>query len=201
MTVCQLWISDGRDDYHEQSVESILRMIPPADHVVTVDDRDHRLGFTGAVYQAWTEALKTGADWVFHCELDFTYNEPVPIDRMIGVLERNPDLVQLSLKRQPVNAEEQAAGDIIAIAPDDYHQVIDEYGDAWVQQRRFFTTNPSLYRMTLCERGWPQEKHSEGMFTGYYRRDHPEHWFGIWGKKWDPPRVTHIGHQRTGTGY
>lgn len=200
MSVCQIWIRDGRDAYHEQAVESISRMLPNPRYVVVVDDRDHRLGFTGAVQQAWTEALKTGADYVFHCELDFTYNEPVEIDRMVGVLERRLDLVQLSLKRQPVNGEEIAAGDFVALHPDDYHEVIDD-GDVWLQQRRFFTTNPSLYRMELCERGWPQEKHSEGMFTGYYRRDHPDHWFGIWGKKWDPPRVTHIGDVRTGTGY
>jgi hypothetical protein len=200
MTVCQLWIRDGRDAYHEQAIDSIRRMIPPADHVVVVDDHDHRLGFTGAVHQAWTRALETGADWVFHCELDFTYNEPVDIGRMIDVLERHPELVQLSLKRQPVNNEEKAAGDFIALAPDDYHE-ISCHGDTWIQQRRFFTTNPSLYRMTLCERGWPQEQFSEGKFTGYYRRDHPDHWFGIWGKKWDAPRVTHIGDHRSGTGY
>jgi hypothetical protein len=175
-------------------------MLPAPDYIVTVDDRDHRLGFTGAVHEAWTKALMTDADYVFHCELDFTYNEPVDIDRMTAVLDRHPDLVQLSLKRQPVNAEEMAAGDFIALAPDDYHETCDA-GDVWIQQRRFFTTNPSLYRMSLCERGWPQEVHSEGKFTGYYRRDHPDHWFGIWGKKWDPPRVAHIGDHRAGTGY
>ena len=157
-------------------------------------------GYTGAVQQAWAEALKTGADYVFHCELDFTYNEPVDLPRMAAVLDRRPDLVQLSLKRQPVNNEEVAAGDFVALHPDDYHETFDG-GDVWLQQKRFFTTNPSLYRMSLVERGWPRGRYSEGKFTGRYLRDYPEHWFGIWGKKWDPPRVTHIGDIRTGTGY
>jgi glycosyltransferase involved in cell wall biosynthesis len=195
-----VWIRDGRDGYHEQSIDSIREMIPQPDHLVVVNDHDHRLGFSGAVHVAWAEALATGADYVFHCELDFTFNEKVDIDRMIGVLERHPEVVQLSLKRQPVNNEEIAAGDFIALHPDDYHEIIDG-DDVWLQQRRFFTTNPSLYRTDLCRLGWPQEQYSEGIFTGRYRDAHPDHWFGIWGAKWDRPRVTHIGHQRTGTGY
>lgn len=198
--VVQLWICDGRDQYHRRSIESILEMLPPPAEIVTVNDRYHKLGFSGAVQEGWRRIRELDVDYVFHCELDFTYNEPVDLGRMIGVLERRPDLVQLSLKRQPVNAEEKAAGDFVALAPDDYHEIIDD-GDIWLEQRRFFTTNPSLYRASLCERGWPQETHSEGKFTGYYRRDHPDHWFGIWGKKFDPPRVTHIGDVRSGTGY
>lgn len=200
MTVCQIWIRDGRDEYHERAIASIWKMIPLPDELIIVDDREHKLGFTGAVHKAWTEALKTGAEYVFHCELDFTYNEPVDIAAMAAVLDRHSELVQLSLKRQPVNRDERAAGDFIALHPDDYHEVTED-GDTWLQQRRFFTTNPSLYRMSLCERGWPLEEHSEGKFTGYYRRDHPDHWFGIWGRKWDPPRVTHIGDHREGNGY
>lgn len=200
MSVCQVWIGDGRDEYHIPSMASIEAMLPEPDHLVIIDDSDHTLGFSGAVQMAWERVLETGADYVFHCELDFTYNEAVPIDRMIGVLERHPELVQLSLKRQPVNREEIGAGDFIALHPEDYRQ-IREGDDVWLEQRRFFTTNPSLYRVELCKLGWPQEQYSEGIFTGRYRDANPDHWFGIWGAKWDPPRVTHIGHQRTGTGY
>lgn len=200
MTVCQIWIGDGRDEYHDKAIASIEATIPPPDFRVIIDDRKHELGFSGAIRQAWSRVLDTGADYVFHCELDFTYNEPVELDRMIGVLQRHPDLLQLSLKRQPVNQEEKRVGDFIALHPDDYHEVRDG-DDVWLEQRRFFTTNPSVYRASLCQRGWPQEKHSEGMFTGYYFRDHPDHWSGIWGAKWDPPRVHHIGDLRTGKGY
>jgi hypothetical protein len=199
-TVCQVWIGDGRDNYHREAIDSIRRMLPPADHVVHIDDRLHLLGFSGAVQAAWDLVLDSGCEFVFHCELDFTYNEPVPVDRMIGVLDRHPEVVQLSLKRQPVNQEERAAGDILRVHWEDYHEVADGE-DVWVEQRRFFTTNPSLYRAELCKRGWPQEQYSEGKFTGYYRRDFPEDWFGIWGAKTDPPRVTHIGEHRTGNGY
>lgn len=200
MTVCQIRIGDGRDEYHDKARASIEEMIPPPDHVIELDDRQHLRGFAGSVRLAWELALATGADWVFHCELDFTYNEAVPLDRMIAVLERHPEIVQMSLKRQPVNHEERMAGDILALHPDCYTDVHED-GETWVEHRRFFTTNPSLYRTQLCHRGWPQEERSEGKFTGYYFRDHPDHVSGIWGAKADPPRVTHIGDERTGTGY
>jgi hypothetical protein len=200
VTVCQVWIGDGRDDYHKLATASIADMTPKPDHLVVIDDRDHQLGFSGAVQQAWTQVLETGADYVFHCELDFTYNEPVPIDRMIGVLERHPEVVQLSLKRQPMTAAESAAGDILLANAEHCQEIIDGE-DVWVNQRRWFTTNPSLYRTDLCRRGWPQCQYSEGTFTIGYLQDHPHHWFGVWGALADPARVTHIGHERVGTGY
>lgn len=200
MSVCQIRIGDGRDDYHKKAVESIEEMIPAPDCIVEVDDRDHLLGFSGAVQLAWDNALLSGCDYIMHCELDFTYNEPVELDAMTSVLEQHPEIVQMSLKRQPVNDVERAAGDILALNWEDYTEVA-ERGEVWVQHRCFWTTNPSLYRTDLCRRGWPQEERSEGKFTGYYFRDHPDHVSGIWGAKSDPPRVTHIGDERTGKGY
>lgn len=200
MGVCLLQIGDGRTEYHDQSLASIAEMLPAPDAVVTIDDSDHRLGFTGAVIEGWRQVLETGAEYVFHAELDFTYNEPVPLDRMIGVLDRRPYLIQLSLLRQPVNAAERAAGGIVQCAPDDYHEVHDG-GDVWLEQRRFFTTNPSVYRTDLCRRGWPNVEHSEGVFTAQVRDPDPDVRFGIWGAKWDPPRVHHIGGERAGHGY
>lgn len=198
--VCQLWIRDGRDEYHDESIRSILAMLPPPDDLVVVDDHDHRLGFSGAVAEGWRRVLESGCDYVFHAELDFTYNEPVPLDRMIQVLERHPEVVQLSLKRQPVNHEEIAAGDFVRLAPNDYHEQCDG-DDVWTQHRKFWTTNPSLYRVELCRLGWPQERFSEGKFSGRYFQANPTHWSGIWGAKYDPPRVHHIGEKRAGRGY
>ena len=67
------------------------------------------------------------------------------------------------------------------------------------RHRRFFTTNPSVYRASLCERGWPQEPHSEGVFTHRLLADGFD--FAFWGGRFDPPAVTHIGAERTGRGY
>lgn len=201
MTVCHLLIGDGRDSYHRVSRASLKDKVPEPDFVVEIDDREHRLGFTGAVIKGWKKVLTTGADWVLHHELDFTYNEPVDVQRMIAVLERQPHLSQMSLLRQAVNEEEKAAGGIIPAHPEDYVEVTDQ-GDTWIETQRFiFTTNPSIYSTALIARGWPNERESEGKFGAYLRRDRPEVRCGIWGALNDPPRVQHIGDERTGGGY
>lgn len=200
MKVCQIRIGDGRDDYHDKARASIDEMWPLPDYVIEIDDRDHRLGFAGAIALAWDKVRRTNADYVAHLELDFTYTEQVEQDRMIGCLERHPHLVQMSLKRQPVNGEEVAAGDFVKLHPEDYREQYDGYA-VWTETRRFFTTNPSLYPVNLCYRGWPQVQHSEGVFSIEYFREHPHAHTGIWGAKFDEPRCIHIGDVRAGTGY
>ena len=199
MSVCLLRIGDGRDDYHDASWASAVENLPPVDHVVTVDDRTHSLGFSGAIQHGWQQVIETDADYVFHLELDFLFNQPVPLDRIIAVLERRPNLAQICLKRQPVNNEEIAAGGIVERNPDAYTQRVD-HGDIYTEHRVCFSTNPCVYPAALCHQGWPQVKNSEGIFTHRLLAD-PDVRFAFWGAKQDPPLVTHIGETRTGGGY
>jgi hypothetical protein len=197
-TVCWL-ITTDRPGCLAQSLPSLEASLPPPDHVVVVHDEGHQLGFTGAVAEGWRQVLETGADYCWHHEDDFTYRAPVQLDRMIDVLQRQPHLTQMSLLRQPVNAEEKAAGGIIHAHPEDYAERTQI--DTWVETARFlFTTNPSVYSTELCKIGWPDESESEGKFGAYLRAERPDARCGIWGQKWDVPRCTHIG-VRTGTGY
>lgn len=200
MSVCWLAIGDGRDDYHEQSIASAKAMLPKPDHAVVIDDSDHRLGFAGAIQAGWDEVLATGAEWIVHLELDFIFHAPVPLDRMVAVLDRHPQLAQLALKRQPWNAEEAAAGGIVELHPDEYEQRTD-HGDIWTEHRLFFSTNPSVYSTALCHYGWPQESESEGKFTHRLLED-PGVRFAFWGAKFDPPLVEHLGARSAdGHGY
>lgn len=199
MNLAVLAITD-RPHYYEQAFVSLQENVPEPKWFIKIDDTDHELGFAGAIAEGWRRIREeTEADWVFHAEDDFTYNVPVPVDRMIAVLARKPHLAQLSLLRQPVNAEERAAGGIIQGWTDDFTQVTDT-GDVWTEHRRFWTTNPSVYSAAICAHGWPQEPESEGKFTHRLLAD-PELRFGIWGAKQDPPLVTHIGEARAGHGY
>lgn len=199
MSVAILSITD-RPHYYEQAFASLQEQVPEPDWFIRIEDEGHELGFAGAIAEGWRRIREeTDAEWVFHAEDDFTYNVPVPLDRMIAVLARTPHLIQMALKRQAVNAEEIAAGGLIEACPDDFTQVTDT-GDVWTEHRRWFTTNPSVYPAALCAQGWPQEKHSEGTFTHRLLVD-PEVRFGIWGAKVDPPLVTHIGQERAGHGY
>lgn len=199
MTVCWLMIGDGRDEYHERSLASAKRHIPRPDFTVVVDDSAHELGFAGAIAEGWRRVREIGPDWVFHLELDFTFDAPVPLDRMIAVLKRNPYLVQMALKRQPVNPDEQAAGGIVELDPDSFEQRTSG-GDIWTEHRKFFTTNPSVYPAALCAQPWPQESRSEGLFSLKLFED-PKARSAFWGAKFDAPLTHHIGDERAGKGY
>lgn len=199
-TFCFLLIHDGRHDYRERTLASAKEMLPEPDLMIEVDDTAHELGFAGAIAEGWRRVIAgPPVDYVFHCEGDFLFNSPVPIDRMIAVLERHPSLAQISLMRQPWGPAEEACGGFIGLNADSYRQRVD-HGDIFTEHRVCFTTNPSLYPAALCRQGWPQEQHSEGIFTHRLLAD-PDVRFGIWGAKNDPPRVTHIGHERAGHGY
>jgi len=199
MSVCVLTIRDGRDDVHEESLATLIQQSPEPEYHVSIDDRSHELGFAGAIAKGWREVLATGTDYVFHHEADFIFNQPVPIEQMIGLLEAQPHLVQVALKRQPCNAEEAAAGGIVELHPDDFRER--HHGDyVWTEHRRFFTTNPSVYPAALCARGWPQVKHSEGIFSHRLFNGDPEAHSCFWGAKWDEPMVEHVG-VRVGHGY
>jgi len=199
MSVCLLLIGDGRDELHERSVASAKLCLPPVEHLVKVDDRKHELGFAGAVEEGWRRVARTEAEWVFHLEADFVFNREVPLERMIAVLKAHSYLAQVALKRQPWNVAEREAGGIVELNPDDFSQRT-EGGDIWTEHRRFFTTNPGVYSANLCRQGWPLEEHSEGRFTHRLLED-PKLRFALWGAKFDPPLVEHIGAERVGHGY
>jgi hypothetical protein len=210
MTVALLLISDGRHDYLERTLASLttalgfrseheLRQSFTGDgnQWVHVRDDDHLLGFAGAIAKGWNQVR---TDHVFHVEADFVFSDRMPaLGEMIDLLQRQPQLAQVALKRQPWNAEERVAGGIVELHPDDFTERHDDYA-VWTEHRRFFTTNPSVYSSRLCRIGWPQEPQSEGMFTHRLLRD-PLLRFAFWGAKLDPPRVEHIGAERAGVGY
>lgn len=198
MTVCLLTIGDGRDGYHERSWASLREMLPDTDYTVSIDDRDHRLGFSGAYGEGFRRAAETGADYVFGAELDFTFRRPIPLNDMAATLAANTDLVQMALLRQPWNAAEKAAGGIIEQRPETY--VRSEWGPyTYMAHRNFVTTNPALWPMWVIKRGWPQVPESEGRFGLDLFAERPEYRAAFWGagEVW----TDHIGAVRSGAGY
>lgn len=197
MTFALLAIGDGRYDYRERTFASAAETLPDFDHVIEIDDTGHELGFGGAIQEGWRRVLDTDATHIFHLELDYTFNRPVPVKRMACVLDAYPYLVQVALRRQPWNDEEARKGTVV---PDDAVEM-QWYDNAWLEHTRNFTTNPSLYPRWVAEYGWPSGKESEGRFGGYLRRLRPELRFAYWGRRDDPEACFHIGEHRTGTGY
>lgn len=196
MTTALLAIGDGRLEYEVPALKSALRFLPRFDQYIFVDDSAHRLGFAGAVQAGWDQVQ---TDYVFHLELDFTFDTPVPVPDMLALLIAHPELLQVSLKRQAWSNEEKAAGGIVELHPDWFTTVEGDLATR-TEHRVYFTTNPSVYRSGLCRLGWPQVPHSEGVFTAQLLRDGAAR-FAILGAKFDPPRTTHIGTERRGGKY
>lgn len=224
MSVTLLVMADGRDEYLDVAIQSAADNLhgPVVELVLHDDSGDGRYrqrlrerfpdfrvigdgprrGFAGAIAHAWRYlSTHQTTDWVFHLEQDFIFTGPVPLRDMISVMEGNPHLVQMALRRQPWNDQERAAGGIVELHPDSYEARQDEQGRHWLEHRRFFTTNPSLYPRSLTIRGWPDVRRSEGRFgIDLFGSDHRKR-SGYWGARDSGIWCEHIGHTRRGRGY
>lgn len=197
MSLGLLMIGDGRDEAHERAHESLKRHVLAHnrfDQVVAVDDREHLLGFAGAIQHGWAQ-MRT--DFVFHMEMDFTFNWDVDLAPVIQTLEERAYMTQIALLRGPENPDEHVAGGIMQQDPAAYEQV-EMDGRAWVEHRKFFTTNPCIYPRWIYERGWPQVPQSEGKFSIALFNEDPARCSAFWGhgEQW----IRHIG-RREGCGY
>lgn len=220
MSIALLVMTDGRRDYIGETVSSAFYNLngPITEKWMHDDSGDEnnrrwlesrfpsfthigegpRKGFGGAYSFAWkTLAAQSRADFIFNLEDDFTFNREIPLQDMIRVLEENPSVYQMALRRQAWSSEEKAAGGVIEKTPDAFHQQ-----EGWISHKMFFTTNPNLYRKSLIEtHTYPDVKDSEGHFSLSLLASDPNTQFGYWGQKTDTPWVQHIGTQRKGNIY
>lgn len=221
--VALLVIGDGRDRLQVETLQSFARAVGAKQlgnlivAKVTVDDRQHALGFCGAIQAGWAELRRLHEeepfDYVFHLEEDWAFNRPLDLAAMARCLDLRrdhaeppilaPDLAQISLRRNAVNSAEITAGGLVELWPDEYLDT--SHGDGtdggelhYLEHALYFTTNPSLYRYSLLAHPWPNPPGCEREFTeqllerGYH--------FAVWGERGDEPWITHTGH-RTGRGY
>ncbi len=195
MTIALVCVADGRHEYHAASYASLLEHAPKFDQYVFVNDPDHKLGFSGAIQEGWSQ-IET--DYLLHWEADFVVSRPVPVADMVAVLEAHPYLVQMALLRQPWNEAEVEAGGIVNLRPHEYEQA-SWNGHRWLEHRLCTTTNPSLWPRWVIERGWPDGPQSEGRFGIDLFASDPDlraAYVGG-GEQW----CQHIGHVRSGNGY
>lgn len=180
-------ISDDSDDIEYQAW---LRLTFPGWDVIG----GTKAGFAGNVLRGRKAAIASGQPWVFWLEDDFTFNRPVNLAVMAGVLEQRPHITQMALRRQAWFPAELRVGGFIEQDPDAYVDF-----DGWLEHRKFFTTNPHLVRRSLLiEHEWPKSAGSEMAFSR--RLLVGERTAGYWGSRHDEPWVHHDG-QRTGIGY
>ena len=194
--ISERWIhDDSGDPRHAEK----LRRVFPGYTVITTPGRS---GFGGAIRSAWQTLREcSSADFVFHLEDDFTFSRLVDLSALATVLLNRPELVQMALRRQAWDAAELAAGGVVEVAPSDFEDYDDPVLGSWLAHRRFFTTNPSLYRRRLLlDHEWPAGPHSEGRFTAAVFAD-PFFRSGYWGSRDSGEWCHHIGSTRAGTGY
>lgn len=161
---------------------------------------EQRLGFAGAYRSTWESLRFVPEPLIFSIEDDMVINRPVDVAAMAAVLDANPHLVQMALRRQPWNPVEVAAGGVVEVNPASYQEQTNGT-DVWLEHRLFFSTNCSLYRRGLImDRDWPDGADSEGRFGIDLFQD-PVVRAGYWGS-WDSGEwINHIGTQRAGHGY
>lgn len=225
MSILLVVMTDGRWDCIKRSIPSALASLEgPVTRRIIHDDSGRteyrnrlksafpsfelihpgrtRQGFGGAIRQTWNWINQnTTEDFVFWLEDDFLFNQPVRLENLMTVLNENPYLAQLVLKRQSWSSAEWAAGGVVEQRHWEYEQKQDDHENIWSEHQLFFSSNPSLFRRSLCSEVWPEGNQSEGNFTYNMRIGYPDMKFAFWGKKFDPPMVHHMGDRRVGSGY
>lgn len=204
---CRIVRTVIHDDSAAPGYREFLRdLCGPDAEILSVD---RRLGFAGAIHRAWWYLSRSAEDdtgrFVFHLEDDFVLTKQLQLDRMGALLDARRSVMQIALRRQPVNELELAAGGVVEMWPEEYVDcsAADGAGTviaSWLEHRLFFTTNPSLYRRSLCARGWPIVPRSEGVFTSQLLED-PDTRFAYWGARGSGEWCSHIGAERIGRGY
>src|SRR5215207_8323145 len=224
----------GRDEYLIKTALSAFdNLTGPITQVIVNDDKPDRtnlnhpfwsfpnvqsytylnsggVGFAGAIRNAWNHFRTIPTPYVFHLEDDFIFTGKIDLWQMMGILDANAHLAQLSLMRQPWNEREKEFNSLYKMYPNDFENHKGSYPngwirmegeDHWVEQDKWFTTNPCLYRGELVKAyEWPKCNHSEGVFTAKMREE--GYRFGCLGTTNDGPRVIHIGVDRAnGKGY
>lgn len=192
-SVALLVISDGRG-LRDAAMESWFDNARHYELVSTieVDDSHHVMGFCGAVRYAWERVRKDPRqfEYVFHLEEDWRFDREFSIESMARVLEVEPMIAQVALRR---GAEPGEGWGVLAEFPDEFT----DRGE-WLEHELFFTTNPCLYRRSLADYEWPRGPGCEGVFGQMLSE---MRWsFAYWGDRYDVPWITHTG-QRTGHGY
>jgi hypothetical protein len=152
-----------------------------------------KIGFSGVYNLGWSIVSKE-SDYLFNLEDDFTFNEEIDINSMINIIDKNPYLIQLVLKRQAWNDEEKKVGGIIEQWAELYEEKeID--GIKWSEHNLFYSTNPSLTPRWVFEKGWVLGNNSEAKFSQkiFSEGDYKSAYLG---GKFDTPKVHHIGQER-----
>lgn len=217
-------LTNGRRDCIARTIPSIYEYLRGIGDTVIVDDSgdaDYRAwlaetfpdalvtavapepaGYWRAMRAVWNIARGSDTDAILFWEDDFVLTAKVSVAPMLRVLDTFPYLTQIALLRQPWFSNEVAAGSLIEALEQQGQEFTETTGGMyhWIEHRACFTGNPSLIPRRTFEHDWPEGAWSESRFGRLLFTD-PAARGAYWGRRSDPPRVEHIGHQRVGRDY
>jgi hypothetical protein len=219
-------LTNGRRDCISRSVPSTIKHLPGVSDTWIVNDSpdpeyaawlDNRFpsgefgtvvhlkgehGYWRAMRAVWAIARGSGAGAFWLQEDDFVLHEDIDLNDLAGVLAGQRHLTQIALLRGPWWPNEHAHGGLIE-GLEAQGQTFTEQTDGthhWIEHRACFTGNPSLIPWRTFEHDWPEGAWSESRFGRTLFAD-PVARGAYWGRRSDPPRVEHIGHERVGSEY
>lgn len=216
-------LTNGRRECISQSIPSAREHLSGVDDLVIVDDSgdhayrlwlgsefnahvipvgDEPCGYWQAMRRVFDVFRDTRADACWLHEDDFVLTSDVDVADIATVLDAHPYLTQIALLRGPWFHNEHHHGGLIPALEDQGQTFteVTEHGRSWIEHRACFTGNPSLIPARTFTREWPSGAWSESRFGQMLFQD-PRARGAYWGRRSDPPRVEHIGHERTGSDY
>jgi hypothetical protein len=114
----KLVVDDSCDPEYSAWLDTVV------DWDVHLQPEARKRGFGGAINAGWDALLRSNGppDYIFHLEDDFMMVRYFNFHHMVKILEENPHIQQIALKRQSWNDTEKAAGGLVQVNWDAYTQ-------------------------------------------------------------------------------
>ena len=219
MTTALILRCDGRRDYIEETVRSTIAHLGAFEHQIIIDDsgdsayakwlderfggfncvhHTERRGLSGGFKSACEVAIQLGVDYVFSTEDDQAILSDIDLTAFIALLESQPHLAQVAIKRTAYSPQEHAAGGIVEAYPQFYTERTGD-GMTWIETDHLFVFSPSLIPRRVIECAlantdtFLEDNVTAALWAHGYRSCY-------WGATYDPPLCDHVGTQRS-TGY
>lgn len=164
---------------------------------------EERTGYK-TLLKTWSCDLDFDSEYVLVLEDDFLLLENINVEYILNVLDQNPDMLQMTLKRQAWSQGEIAAGGLVEALYDGQNFI---QSDGWFKHRMFFTTNPSFIKIDrfrdiarpIYEEN-PQLL-AEGELGDRIFEKYDSMYLAFLGEIFEAHKVEHIGWARTGINY
>jgi hypothetical protein len=221
MNLCWIVLTDGRKNYIQEALPTWIEHYDSIDNKFIIDDsgdteytswlkntfpsfeiipvENPRQGYANAVQRVFKLFRDTGLDYCLHLEDDFILSKTVDIENIVYVLDKNPNLSQMAIMRQPWYHNEIESGGVIDAIKGEKFYDINTDGFDWVKHRAFYTCNPNIFPQWLTNYEWPDGNWSESKFGRLLFSNNKD--CGIWGNRSSWPQVEHIGRERNGIEY